>query len=1102
MIIFIAVSGVVGLGIVAYVLTMPQKPKKKIKRQLPQSQVSEDQRIVGLENKISSLQQELEKAGFENARAKKEAEDAKQKEAELEKELARRKEWVEKGQTDVEAAKERLPELEATVKEKEKRLEQEFSKNVLQGKELRHTQEELEASQNENKKKEDEITKLKREIEGKHNEIKGNIEEIRSQRNAVDELKKKQEQSEWISKDEYNKLKKRYEELQRQIFTAKRQIELKEEKINEVDLERMKYKSRLFSLERETGKVSQEQQEQVQEEEQKQQEPKEAVAEAEEKPPAGQSVEEKPAGEKTAEEAKVEEKSQVEEAKPTEAKPAGEKTAEEKPADEKPAEETKPAEDEKLSADQSAEEKPAEEVQADEKPQVEEVKSAEETQPEEKVEEAPPAPIKKASDEEIAEINKKLSQVRNIGIMAHIDSGKTTLTERILFYTGITHKIGEVHDGEAKMDWMKQEQERGITITSAATTCYWKDSRINLIDTPGHVDFTVEVERSLRVLDGAVAVFCAVGGVEAQSETVWRQSEKYIVPKLAFINKMDRMGADFYKVYKDIEERLQANLVPLQIPIGAEDKFRGMIDLLEMKAIIFDDDSQGKEFKIEEIPEDLKQKADEYRHILVEKACECDDVLMKKHLETKDDISKEELIAAIRKGTVATKVIPLLCGTALKNKGVQQVLDAVINFLPSPANLPPVEGTDPDDAEKKIMRKPDAGEAFSALAFKVQSDPHIGKLVYVRVYSGILSSGTYIYNVTKGKKERVGRIVRMHANERSNCDEIHVGEIAAVVGLNYTATGDTLCDADGQVILESIEFPEPVVSSCITPVSRKDSDKLSKALIKLAEEDPTFTVKTDRDTKETILSGMGELHLEIIADRLKTEFKVEAEISRPEVAYRETVTVEVTEEYKHVKQSGGRGQYAHTVMEISPAESGAGLVFKDSIKGGVIPSGYIPSCEKGVCAIMERGILAGYPVVDININLIDGSHHDVDSSDIAFKICAGECFRGGFKKATPVLLEPFMKLEALVPEEYVSSIVGYICSKRGKIMNMDAKGNQKIIHAEAPLAEMFGYAASFRSLSSGRATCSMEFARYSQVPAEIANKVIEERQKKKEEKSE
>ncbi|MFC1703718.1 elongation factor G [Candidatus Omnitrophota bacterium] len=696
-------------------------------------------------------------------------------------------------------------------------------------------------------------------------------------------------------------------------------------------------------------------------------------------------------------------------------------------------------------------------------------------------------------------MNKQLESVRNIGIMAHIDSGKTTLTERVLFYTGLTHKIGEVHDGEAQMDWMKQEQERGITITSAATTCYWRDFRINLIDTPGHVDFTVEVERSLRVLDGAVAVFCAVGGVEAQSETVWRQSEKYIVPKIAFINKMDRVGADFYKVYSDIEEKLQANIIPLQIPIGAESAFRGVVDLLEMKALIFDDSSQGKEFNVEDIPEELKEKAQEYRHTMIEKACECDDALMKKHLDTKEDLTREELVAAIRKGTIGMKVVPLLCGSALKNKGVQSLLDAVTWFLPSPLNLPPVEGTDPDDPEKKISRSADANAPFSALAFKVQSDPHIGKLIYVRVYSGVLSSGTYIYNATKDKKERVGRIVQMHANERKNRDDVFVGEIAAVVGLNHTVTGDTLCDADDPIILESIEFPAPVVSCSIKPISRKDQDKLGRALARLSEEDPTFTAFTDQETKETILSGMGELHLEIIADRLKHEFAVESEIGNPEVAYKETVASSITEEYKHVKQSGGRGQYAHTVIEMLPAEQGAGLVFEDRIKGGVIPNSFIPSCQKGIKAIMEKGVIAGYPVVDVHVKLVDGSHHEVDSSDIAFRICAGECFRAGFKKCSPVLLEPYMKLEVVVPEEYVSSIVGNICSKRGKIMNIDAKGNQKIIHAEVPLAEMFGYASTFRSLSSGRANCSMEFAKYGQVPAEITKKIIEERKKKKEE---
>ncbi len=689
-----------------------------------------------------------------------------------------------------------------------------------------------------------------------------------------------------------------------------------------------------------------------------------------------------------------------------------------------------------------------------------------------------------------------LEKTRNIGIMAHIDAGKTTLSERILFYTGKSHKIGEVHEGKAQMDWMKQEQERGITITAAATTCFWKEHRINLIDTPGHVDFTAEVERSLRVLDGAVAVFCAVGGVEPQSETVWHQSDKYNVPKIAFVNKMDRTGADFYAVLKGIAEDLNGNIIPLEIPLGSEENFRGVIDLLEMKAYIYEEETQGKDFRIEDIPADYQEQAAKYRHILVEKAATFDEALTKKYLESPDSITQEELTQAIRRGTVANKMVPVLCGAAFKNKGVQKLLDAVTLFLPSPLDVPAINGHDPDDSKETMERKVDFNEPFAGLAFKIQSDPHMGKLVYVRVYSGILETGTYVLNVTKNKKERVGRIVQMHANQRENVDYAFAGDIVAVIGLGNTVTGDTLSDLDNPILLEAIEFPVPVVSLSIEPKTRSDQDKLGRGLAKLAEEDPTFIVQSDEETKETILTGMGELHLEIIVDRLKEEFGVEAVVGQPKVAYRETILETASGEGKYIKQSGGRGQYGHVVMELSPAQTGEGFVFIDNIKGGAIPRSFIPAVEKGIVEAMQKGVYAGCPVVDVKVSLDDGSYHEVDSSELAFRMAAILGFKEIFMRAKPVLLEPYMSLEVNTPEEYVNAVVGYICSCRGKILNMDTKGKQKIVSADVPLAEMFGYTTNLRSLSSGRANASMEFNKYQQVPAEIALKVIAEKKEK------
>jgi elongation factor G len=737
----------------------------------------------------------------------------------------------------------------------------------------------------------------------------------------------------------------------------------------------------------------------------------------------------------------------------------------------------------------AVEEKPAVEEGPVQAEPVKEEPVPEETRPEEKAGKEGPHPTPKYS----------LEKTRNIGIMAHIDAGKTTTTERILFYTGKSHKIGEVHEGAAIMDWMKQEQERGITITSAATTCFWKEHRINIIDTPGHIDFTVEVERSLRVLDGAVAVFCAVGGIEPQSETVWHQSNKYNVPKIGFVNKMDRTGADFFAVLKGIDEDLGGNAIPIEIPLGAEENFKGVIDLVEMKAYFYDDDTQGKEYRIAEIPADYLEQAKKYRHMMVERAASFEEALTKKYLEQGEAaIEVQELTSAIRKGTVANKAVPLLCGASFKNKGIQKLLDAVNMYLPSPLDVAAIKGHDVDDKDKEILRHPDINEPFTGLAFKVQADPHMGKLVYVRVYSGFLSTGTYVLNSTKNKRERVARIVQMHANQRENIEYAFAGDIVAVVGLGDTITGDTLCDQDHPVLLEAIKFPTPVVSLSIVPKSRADQDKLGKGLAKLTEEDPTFLVNTDEETKEVVLTGMGELHLEIVVDRLKTEFGVEAIVGQPKVAYRETILDKSEGEGKYIKQSGGRGQYGHALLRLLPAGSGEGFEFIDSIKGGAIPRSFIPAVEKGVIEAMQNGVYVGFPVVDVKVELYDGSFHEVDSSELAFKMAGIFGFKEAFMKAKPILLEPYMSLEVATPEEYVNACVGYICSRRGKILNMDAKGKQKLISAEVPLSEMFGYATAFRSLSSGRANATMEFSKYLQVPQEITQKLIEEKQKRKE----
>ncbi|GMT48349.1 MAG: elongation factor G [bacterium] len=680
-----------------------------------------------------------------------------------------------------------------------------------------------------------------------------------------------------------------------------------------------------------------------------------------------------------------------------------------------------------------------------------------------------------------------LEKVRNIGIMAHIDAGKTTTTERILYYTGVTYKIGEVHEGTAVMDWMVQEQERGITITSAATTCFWKDHRINIIDTPGHVDFTIEVERALRVLDGAVAVFDAAAGVEPQSETVWRQATKYDVPRIAFMNKMDKMGADFFMSVTSMVERLDANPVAIQIPIGAEDKFRGPIDLVKMRAYYFDDETLGAEFKEDEIPEDYRAQADEYRDKMIEALSDIDEVIMEKYLNG-EDVSEEEIRRALRKGTLELKITPVICGSSFKNKGVQQLIDSIVDYLPSPIDVPPVTGVTPDG--KEVLRKASDDEPFAALAFKVMTDPFVGQLTYLRVYSGVLAAGSYIYNSTKDKKERIGRLLKMHANKREEIKDVRAGDIAAAVGLKYTLTGDTLCDEDNPAILEAIEFPEPVISIAIEPKTKQDQERLSAALMKLSQEDPSFRVSYNEETGQTLISGMGELHLEIIVDRLLREFKVGANVGKPQVAYRETIKVPAKAEGKFVRQSGGRGQYGHVLIEIEPVEKGSGFEFIRKIVGGSIPKEFIPAVEKGVKEALATGVLAGYPVVDVRVTLYDGSYHEVDSSEMAFKIAGSMAFKDGVRKAKPVLLEPVMAVEVITPEEYMGDVIGDLNSRRGKMQSMEKRGNAQVIKAHVPLSEMFGYATDLRSKTQGRATYTMQFSHYEEVPKSISETII------------
>ena len=681
-----------------------------------------------------------------------------------------------------------------------------------------------------------------------------------------------------------------------------------------------------------------------------------------------------------------------------------------------------------------------------------------------------------------------LERTRNIGIMAHIDAGKTTTTERILYYTGMTHKMGEVHEGAATMDWMEQERERGITITAAATTCFWKDHRINIIDTPGHVDFTIEVERSLRVLDGAVAVFDSVQGVEPQSDTVWRQADKYQVPRIAFMNKMDRVGADFYFSVQTIIDRLGANPVPIQIPIGRESEYRGSIDLITMKAYVYDDETLGAKYKIEDIPADLIDKAKEYREKMLEAVAEFDDHVMEKYLNGQS-LTEDEVRRVVRAGAIAMKVTPVLCGSAFKNKGVQQLLDGVVDFLPSPVDVPPVKGIDPN-TDKEVERKPSDSEPFSALAFKIMSDPFAGQLTYFRVYSGMLKTGTPVLNVTKGTKDRIGRLLKMHANKREEIDAAHAGDIVAAVGLKGATTGDTLADEKQPVLLEVMKFPEPVIAMAIEPKTKQDQEKMGFALQKLAQEDPSFRVRTDEETAQTIIAGMGELHLEIIVDRLLREFKVEANVGKPEVAFRETIRRKAEAESKYIKQTGGRGQYGHVVMTVEPSESGKGLEFVNKVVGGAIPREYIPAIEKGVKERMENGVIAGYPLRDIKVTVIDGSYHEVDSNEMAFKIAASMGFSDACKKADAVLLEPIMKVEVLVPQEFMGDVIGNLNGRRGKVQGMKVRAGAQAIEASVPLMEMFGYATDLRSRTQGRATYSMEFDRYEQVPKQISEAII------------
>jgi len=988
---------------------------KKKKKQLEKVKQEEDERIAVLQKQLNSARSKAESLRAEFSSTQAEAEGLRKSEEALKEELQKHKEWQNFDREKTQKEIQKGFDAQDKLKQKEKELHDAFGKNVDLTDKLSEAKRKIESLEQERRDRDTQIQKLEKQIEDF-------TQQVKTHTNTITEFKRKQEQSEFISKEEYNVLKEKFDELQKVYDDLHQQVLTKNQQLEKLLEEKIK-----------TGQTQ-----------------------TEPLPQQEQPIQETP------------------QEVPTETPPEQEAQAVEQPEQEQKKEVSEP------------------------QPQEVSAEAPAEAAKEERAQEA--TPPEEPKEEEIPEPKISLEKLRNIGIMAHIDAGKTTITERILFFTGKIHKIGEVHDGQAQMDWMAQEQERGITITAAATTCMWKEHQINVIDTPGHVDFTVEVERSLRVLDGAVAVFCAVAGVQAQSETVWRHSEKHGVPKLAFINKMDRTGADFYAAVKSIEERLSANPVPLQIPVADDEAIWGIIDLIEMKAFVFDEDTDFEsDIELQDIPDEFKESAKQHRHTMLEKAVACDEALMEKYLKSEDSITKEEIISVIRKGTIANKIVPVLLGSGLKNLGIQQLIDAVTMYLPAPVDLPAVKGQSLDDEKKELERRLDVNEPFTALAFKVQADQHMGKLVFFRAYSGFLRVGSYVLNSTKDNKERVSRLFQMHANQREAKDVIFAGDIAAGVGLGDTTTGDTLCDPENPIILEAMEFSEPVISLSIKPNTRSDQDRLARALAKLAEEDPTFVVKFDPMTNETLLTGMGELHLEIIVDRIKREFKVEATVGQPKVAYRETIKGSVTQEFKYIKQSGGRGQYGHVVMEISPSTPEEGYQFDDSIKGGAIPQNYIPSIEKGVKEAMEQGVIAGYPVVDVKINVVDGSFHEVDSSDIAFKIAGRGAFKQGFMKSEPVLLEPYMSLEVLSPEEYVSSVVGYICSHRGKIINIDDKKNQKMIIAEAPLGELFGVTTAFRSLSQGRATCSMEFCKYEQLPKELAQKIIDENKKKKEE---
>ena len=683
-----------------------------------------------------------------------------------------------------------------------------------------------------------------------------------------------------------------------------------------------------------------------------------------------------------------------------------------------------------------------------------------------------------------------LDRIRNIGIMAHIDAGKTTTTERVLFYTGINYKLGEVHDGTATMDWMVQEQERGITITSAATTCHWQDHRINIIDTPGHVDFTIEVERSLRVLDGAIAVFCSVGGVEPQTETVWRQADKYGVPRIAYINKMDRVGADFFRVVKMIEDRLGARPLVIQLPVGSEDGFRGVVDLVRMRAVLWDNENLGASFRVDSIPAGLQEQTAEYREIMLETLADCDDAIMTAYLQG-EEISSERLVQAIRAAGLRLQLVPVLCGAAFRNKGVQTLLDAVVDYLPSPLDVPPIRGTDPDSGDEAVRVTSDE-EPFSALAFKIMADPFVGSLTFFRVYSGTRKSGAFAYNASTGQRERLGRILKMHANKREEIDEVCAGDIAAAVGLRSAKTGDTLCDENNPILLESIDFPEPVIAIAIEPKSRDDQEKLASSLQKLAKEDPSFRVTVDQETGQTLISGMGELHLEVIVDRLLREFKVDANVGKPQVAYKETVRRTVEQEGRFVRQSGGRGQFGRVYLRLEPQPTGRGFEFVSAIKGGAIPQEYVPAVENGVVQATTNGGLVGYPVVDVKVTLLDGSYHEVDSSEMAFTIAASMAFKEALRKASPVLLEPVMDVEVVVPKEFMGDVIGDISSRRGKVLGMTSKAGAQVVESRVPLSQMFGYATDLRSRTQGRATYTMQFSRYEEVPETVKEDMLGE----------